>query len=116
MLQNTTELKAGEIRDRVRFMVITQGKEGALVYADGKKFTIPVFPEAQILDPTGVGDAFRGGFLRGFGLKLDWQTCGQMGSLGGHLLSGTARNPKPYLHHRQNLLNGTEHSMMTRAL
>lgn len=81
LLQNTTELKAGEIRDRVRFMVITQGKEGALVYADGKKFIIPVFPESQILDPTGVGDAFRGGFLRGFGLKLDWQTCGQMGSL-----------------------------------
>jgi adenosine kinase len=81
LLQNTTELKAGEIRDRVRFMVITQGKEGALVYAEGKKFTIPVFPESQILDPTGVGDAFRGGFLRGFGLKLDWQTCGQMGSL-----------------------------------
>jgi adenosine kinase len=81
LLQNTTELKAGEIRDRVRFMVITQGKEGALVYADGRKFTIPVFPESQILDPTGVGDAFRGGFLRGFGLKLDWQTCGQMGAL-----------------------------------
>lgn len=81
LLQNATELKAGEIRDRVRFMVITQGKEGALVYADGRKFTIPVFKPAQILDPTGVGDAFRGGFLRGFGLKLGWQTCGQMGAL-----------------------------------
>jgi adenosine kinase len=81
LLQNTTELKAGEIRDRVQFMVITQGKEGALVYAEGKKFTIPVFPESQVLDPTGVGDAFRGGFLRGYGLKLDWQSCGQMGAL-----------------------------------
>jgi len=81
LLQNTTELKAGEIRDRVRFMVITQGKDGALVYAEGRKFTIPVFPESQILDPTGVGDAFRGGFLRGCSLKLDWQTCGQMGAL-----------------------------------
>jgi adenosine kinase len=81
LLQNATELKAGEIRDRVRFMVITQGKEGALVYADGRKFTIPVFKPTQILDPTGVGDAFRGGFLRGFGLKLGWQTCGQMGAL-----------------------------------
>jgi adenosine kinase len=28
-----------------------------------------------------VGDAFRGGFLRGFRLGLDWQTCGQMGAL-----------------------------------
>jgi len=81
LLKNATELKAGEIRDRVRFMVVTQGKEGALVYADGRKFSISVFPESQVLDPTGVGDAFRGGFLRGYGLKLDWQTCGQMGAL-----------------------------------
>ncbi len=35
----------------------------------------------EILDPTGVGDAFRGGFLRGLQLGLDWQTIGQMGSL-----------------------------------
>lgn len=81
LLQKTTELKAGEIREKVRFMVITQGKDGALVYADGKKFIIPVFPPMQIIDPTGVGDAFRGGFLRGMSLQLDWQTCGQMGSL-----------------------------------
>lgn len=81
LLQNATELNAGEIRDRVRFMVITQGKEGALVYAEGRKFTIPVFPPEQIIDPTGVGDAFRGGFLRGLTLGFDWQTCGQMGAL-----------------------------------
>ncbi|MEI8131440.1 MAG: carbohydrate kinase family protein [Leptolinea sp.] len=81
LLKNATELKADEIRDRVRFMVITQGKEGAAVYAGGRKYAISVFPESQVLDPTGVGDAFRGGFLRGYGMKLDWQTCGQMGAL-----------------------------------
>jgi len=81
LLQNTTGLTADEIRGRVKFMVITHGKEGAIVYANGQEYIIPVFPEAQMLDPTGVGDAFRGGFLRGYLLKLDWQTCGQMGSL-----------------------------------
>ena len=39
------------------------------------------FREDKIVDPTGVGDAFRGGFLRGYQLDLDWQTCGQMGAL-----------------------------------
>jgi adenosine kinase len=81
LLQNATELKAEEIRKKVRFMVVSQGKAGAFVFADDKKYVIPVFPPAQILDPTGVGDAFRGGFLRGLSLKLDWQTCGQMGAL-----------------------------------
>jgi adenosine kinase len=36
---------------------------------------------SQILDPTGVGDAFRGGFVRGVRLGLDWETCGRMGVL-----------------------------------
>jgi adenosine kinase len=35
----------------------------------------------EIVDPTGVGDAFRGGFLTGYRLGLDWQTCGQIGAL-----------------------------------
>ena len=42
---------------------------------------VPVVPPKQILDPTGVGDAFRGGFVRGEMLGLDWETCGQMGVL-----------------------------------
>lgn len=81
LLQNATGLKADDIRRKVRFMVVTQGKEGALIYADDKEYVIPIFPPDEIQDPTGVGDAFRGGFLRGFTLGLDWQTCGQMGSL-----------------------------------
>jgi adenosine kinase len=28
-----------------------------------------------------VGDAFRGGFLRGYKLGFDWNTCGEMGAL-----------------------------------
>jgi len=81
LLQNATGLKADDIRRKVRFMVVTQGKEGALIYADDKEYVIPIFPPDEIQDPTGVGDAFRGGFLRGLTLGLDWQTCGQMGSL-----------------------------------
>ena len=33
------------------------------------------------MDPTGVGDAFRGGFLTGYRLGLDWETCGRIGVL-----------------------------------
>ncbi len=81
LLQKAIGLSENQILALVRFMVVTQGKDGAFVYADGKKFVIPSFPQDEIQDPTGVGDAFRGGFLRGLTLNLDWQTCGQMGSL-----------------------------------
>lgn len=63
------------------FLVITQGKAGARVCSQEANWEIPVVPPAQITDPTGVGDAFRGGFLTGLSCGLDLQTCGQMGAL-----------------------------------
>lgn len=81
LLQKHTGLMANQILNMVEFMVVTLGKDGAIIYVEGEEYRIPVVPEEKIVDPTGVGDAFRGGFLRGYQLGLDWQTCGQMGSL-----------------------------------
>lgn len=62
-------------------LIVTRGKDGATVYAEGKRFDIPVFPEVTIVDPTGTGDAFRGGFLRGIALGLGWELSAKMGAL-----------------------------------
>ena len=43
--------------------------------------SIPTVPEDEIVDPTGVGDAFRGGFLTGYSWGFDWKLCGEIGSL-----------------------------------
>lgn len=81
LLQKHTGFSSEKILSHVKFLVVTCGKEGALVYADGNQYKIPVVESEAIIDPTGVGDAFRGGFLRGYRLGMDWQTCGQMGVL-----------------------------------
>jgi adenosine kinase len=81
LLQKHTGLTAGEIESRVRLLVITLGEKGATLLSGGKRFSIAAVPPAGMADPTGVGDAFRGGFLRGYRLRMDLQTCGQMGSL-----------------------------------
>ncbi len=81
LLQKHTGMTAQQILNRVELMVVTCGKDGASVFAEGEEYHIPVVEPEKILDPTGVGDAFRGGFLRGFRLGLQWQTCGQMGAL-----------------------------------
>lgn len=81
LLQKHTGLSAAQMVQMVKLLVVTLGKEGALVHADGKQYRIPIVTPARIADPTGVGDAFRGGFLRGWRLGLDWQTCGQIGAL-----------------------------------
>ena len=65
----------------VDIIVVTRGEHGASIYADGKEITVPVVPADRIIDPTGVGDAFRGGFLTGYAHGWDWQVCGQMGAV-----------------------------------
>lgn len=81
LLQKHTGLTAGQILAAVPVVVITLGKRGVEIHANGTVETLPAVPENQIIDPTGVGDAFRGGFLRGYQLGLDWQICCEMGSL-----------------------------------
>ncbi len=63
------------------FVVVTCGEQGALIHTVEKTYPVPVVPPLCIADPTGVGDAFRGGFLRGYGLGLELQVCGYMGAL-----------------------------------
>ena len=67
--------------EHVKVLVVTRGKEGASLYTDGQECFIPTVPEREIVDPTGVGDAFRGGFLTGYAHGWDWTLCGEVGSL-----------------------------------
>jgi adenosine kinase len=63
------------------FAIVTCGKRGAKIFSGQDCHVVPAFPTKQIVDPTGVGDAFRGGFLTGLCHHLDLVTCGQIGSL-----------------------------------
>lgn len=42
---------------------------------------VPVVPPVKITDPTGVGDAFRGGFLSGYARGWNLEICGKMGAV-----------------------------------
>ena len=81
LISNKTGLDLANMLRHVGAIVITRGKDGASIYAAGKEYTIPVVPEVCIVDPTGVGDAFRAGFLAGYAHGWNWELCGQMGSL-----------------------------------
>ncbi len=81
LIQKKTGLSAEEIEDRVSIMVVTRGEKGATICHGDDEFYIPVVPPAQIVDPTGVGDAFRGGFLVGYARGWDLGLCGRIGAL-----------------------------------
>ena len=44
-------------------VVIKRGAKGAYLIYENNEFFIPVFPVQQVLDPTGAGDSFAGGFM-----------------------------------------------------
>ena len=48
---------------------------------DGQPYNIPIAATENVVEPTGVGDAFRAGLMRGIQLNLPWEIAGRMGSL-----------------------------------
>jgi adenosine kinase len=81
LLQKRTGMAAAVIMDKVDFTVITCGECGSQIHQAGKSYTIPVVPPKQIADPTGVGDAYRGGFFTGYDHGFTMELCGKMGAL-----------------------------------
>lgn len=81
LISKKTGWSLDQMLDHVKTLVITRGKDGADLYSGADTVHIPTVPEDEIVDPTGVGDAFRGGFLTGYARGFDWKLCGEIGSL-----------------------------------
>jgi len=81
LILKKTGLAREGLLERVKVLVVTRGKDGASLYTDGREFFIPTIPEEKIVDPTGIGDAFRGGFIVGYLHGWDWVLCGEVGAL-----------------------------------
>jgi adenosine kinase len=81
LVQKMTSMSTRDLLHTMQFMVVTCGSQGSKVYSREGEYSIPVVPPEQIIDPTGVGDAYRGGFLTGYIHGIGFETCGQMGTL-----------------------------------
>ncbi len=81
-----TEQKTGwtaeEILDRVGTRVTTRGAKGSIIESKGAEpIEIPVVPIAAVVDPTGVGDAFRAGYIAGLAWGVSAERSAQLGSM-----------------------------------
>jgi adenosine kinase len=81
LIQKKTAMDSKEILGHIAFMVVTDGERGAVIWSGEDEHLIPVVPPQNIADPTGVGDAFRAGFLTGYSRGWELEICGQAGSL-----------------------------------
>jgi adenosine kinase len=81
LIRQKTGLGEADMLRRSEALVVTRGAEGCRVHLKGGCIDVPAVPERRIVDPTGVGDAFRGGLLKGMALGADWEICARLGSV-----------------------------------
>jgi adenosine kinase len=62
-------------------LVVTRGENGCTIYTPEEILEVPATPPHRIVDPTGVGDAFRGGFMKGLAVGADLRTSAAIGSV-----------------------------------
>jgi adenosine kinase len=104
LISKKTGWSLDQVLEHVRTLVITRGKDGADLYSGTDAVHIPTVPEDEIVDPTGVGDAFRGGFLTGYSRGFDWKLCGEIGSLAA-VYCLEQRGPQSHHYKREEFIN-----------
>ena len=71
-----------ELFNQVKIRVITTGSNGCIIQThDAPSITVGVPQELSKIDPTGIGDSFRAGFLAGLSWNVSLERCAQVGSL-----------------------------------
>ncbi len=69
-VENVYEAAEEILKLGTKFVVVKRGEYGAFVYGRDLIFNTPVYPVRKVVDPTGAGDSFAGGFM-GFVAQID---------------------------------------------
>ena len=96
MLREKTGLGDEAIQSApARACIVTLGEKGARIWAKDGVYDVSIVPPKRLDDPTGVGDAFRAGLIKGLAMELGWQLAGHMGALAA---TYTLEQPGPQSH------------------
>jgi adenosine kinase len=81
LLRQKTGMSEQDVLVVAKTLIVTKGEHGSSVITSAGQADVPAVTPARIVDPTGVGDAFRGGLMRGISLGLPYETSARMGSV-----------------------------------
>ncbi len=81
LIRQKTGLDEAAVLERAGGLVITRGEHGCTIIDRSGKVDVPAVPAHRIVDPTGVGDAFRGGFMKGLAHGADYEVCARLGAV-----------------------------------
>jgi adenosine kinase len=82
MLEKTGRTEA-DLAASVQAMIVTRGAQGSILMQQGRREEIAPVPIASAVDPTGCGDAYRGGLLYALASDLGWSVAARLGSVMG---------------------------------
>ena len=81
LIRQKTGVDEDSMLEHTQTLVVTRGEAGCSIYTtDGRK-DVPSVPPTRIVDPTGVGDAFRAGYMKGLSHRADHEVCARMGAV-----------------------------------
>jgi adenosine kinase len=83
VVEQRTGRSMDDIARSLQAVVVTRGAEGATLLTEGKTIQIPPVRAAQVVDPTGCGDAQRGGLLYGLTSGWNWEDSCRLGNVMG---------------------------------
>lgn len=81
LLQQKTGLDERGVLREAEALVVTRGEEGSSVFTRDGRTDVPAVPPQRVVDPTGVGDAYRGGLMKGMAARAPLEVCARMGSV-----------------------------------
>jgi adenosine kinase len=80
MFRKKTGLEEAGILALTGTLVTTKGEEGSVLLTQQGEEAIPAAPAGRVVDPTGAGDAYRAGLIKGLILGLSWPTAARLGA------------------------------------
>ncbi len=81
LIRQKTDMGESEILAVSEALVVTRGEDGCSIYSAESRVDVKAVLSDRVVDPTGVGDAFRGGFLKGLAREEPYQICAQLGAV-----------------------------------
>jgi adenosine kinase len=81
IIRQKTGLSEDAILADSEALIITRGEHGSSVLTNKSRIDVEAVTPRRIVDPTGVGDAFRAGFMKGLASRHDYATAARMGSV-----------------------------------
>ena len=100
IIREKTGMDAAAMLDHAAAVVVTKGEKGAAITLRDRTIEVPAVVPQAVVDPTGVGDAFRGGFMKGLAIGADYEVCGRMGSVAATYALEHMGGFEPHLHAR----------------